>query len=123
MMTVHNNRDLRTFYELLHMLGDRRDDKTALYVEKIKMAIRAYRDRPIDQAQIVRSGLDSMVVAIPLPWHLETEEEADAYFRACYYREAYHSMYDCTGQVFTTWYKIFRRGGRFWAYHATAMDV
>ena len=54
---------------------------------------------------------------------LQTEDEADAYFMGNLYRESYPSAYDCTGQIFTTWYKIFRRGGRFWAYHATAMDV
>lgn len=122
MITVHNPHDLRAFYEILHLLENQCDDKTALHVEKIKMAIRAYRDRPINQAKIVRSDYDSMVVVLPLPQHMETEEQADAYFQAHYYRKAYPSIHDCTGQVFTTWYKIFRRNGKFWAYHATSVD-
>ncbi|MBQ3552483.1 MAG: hypothetical protein IJA35_04945 [Clostridia bacterium] len=50
-------------------------------------------------------------------------EAADAFFMSHHYREAAPSMYDCTGQIFTTWYKIFKRHGQFWVYHATAMDV
>ena len=33
------------------------------------------------------------------------------------------SMYDCTGQAFTNWYKIFKRRGQFWAYHSVVFDV
>lgn len=39
------------------------------------------------------------------------------------YRHYYPSAYDCTGQAFTSWYKVFVRGGRFWAYHRVSVDV
>ena len=39
------------------------------------------------------------------------------------YRPYYPSAYDCTGQAFTSWYKVFVRGGRFWAYHHVSVDV
>ena len=44
--------------------------------------------------------------------------------RAFFHRRHYYpSAYDCTGQAFTSWYKVFARGGRFWAYHRVSVDV
>lgn len=33
------------------------------------------------------------------------------------------SQYDCTGQPFTLSHKLFKRGGRWMAYHHYAIDV
>ena len=123
MTAISNDRELRTAYEILSILADRPADKVKQHADRIKKAIREYRDRPADSGRVVSSDFDSMVVVIQLPKHLQTAEAADAYFMDHYYREAYPSMYDCTGQIFTTWYKIFKRRGLFWAYHSTAMDV
>lgn len=124
-MNINNARDLRIAYEIL---GDLNADTRGLsrlkdHADRIKREIRKYHARPVDAARIVRSDYDSLLVVLPLPVSLETKEEADAYFMGHHYRECYPSAYDCTGQIFTTWYKVFRRGGQFWAYHATAMDV
>lgn len=124
-MTIYNDRDLRIAYEIL---GDLNADTRGLsrvkdHADRIKRAIRDYLARPADIARVIRSDFDSLLVVIPLPPGLKTKEQADAYFMRRYYRECIPSAYDCTGQIFTTWYKIFERGGQFWAYHATAMDV
>lgn len=129
-MTIRNDHDLRVAYEILAILADKplpmtvpADAKLADHIKRIKRTIRDYRDRTRSQAQIVRNDGDSMVVVLPLPAALESEIDAQAYFLDNYFQEAVPSMYDCTGQIFTTWYKIFKRRGQFWAYHATAMDV
>lgn len=120
--TVHNG-NLRAAYEILDILADREGAEVEEHRKRIKRAVRAYHHLPTDQAQIVTSDCESMLVVFPLPSELESYEAAEAYFMGHHYREAAPSMYDCTGQVFTTWYKIFKRRGQFWVYHATAMDV
>ena len=129
-MTINNDRDLRVAYEILSILNDKAilnaatdPQKLADHIKHIKRTVREYRDRPRSQAQIVENLGDYMVVVLPLPATLKGKDDADAYFLNNYYQEAYPSAYDCTGQIFTSWYKIFERRGQFWAYHATAMDV
>lgn len=126
--TVRNDRDLRVAYEILQILHDKplatkNNEKLQQHIVRVKRAIREYLGCCPAQEQVVRDDGDSLLVVFPLPDHLETAEDATAYFLDNYFREVYPSAYDCTGQIFTTWYKIFRRRGQFWAYHATAMDV
>lgn len=120
-MKINNKRELRNAYELLNIASAHTQMKD--YTDLLKKAIREYRDRTASEEQVVRDSGDSLLTVFPLPRNLETAEEAAEYFEANHYREFYPSAYDCTGQIFTTWYKIFKRGGQFWAYHATAMDV
>lgn len=126
--TIRNNRDLRVAYEILDILANKdmvakNSEKVRNHEIRIKRAIREYLACAPDPAQVVRSDYDSLLVVFPLPEHLENELDAQNYFLDNYFREAYPSAYDCTGQIFTSWYKIFRRRGQFWAYHATSMDV
>lgn len=120
--TVHEG-NLRAAYEILNILYDREGDKAEVHRRRIKQAIRTYHKIPTDLTQIVSSDYDSLLVVFPLPAELKSYEAARDYFLAHYFREAAPSMYDCTGQIFTTWYKIFKRRDQFWVYHATAMDV
>ena len=50
-------------------------------------------------------------------------EEADEFFREWFYVEPYYTYYDCTGRPFTSWYHVFERDGRYYAYHRVAYDV
>ena len=49
--------------------------------------------------------------------------EADDYFMWNEYREYIPSAYDCTGQIFTDWYHLFKRHGVYYAYHSISIDV
>lgn len=125
MKQVRNKRELRCAYEVLQILSDLTGNpkKYSSQIVETKKAIRAYTQRPVDEARIVRNDGDHLVTVFPMPEWLQSKEEADEYFLDRCFLTCRPSMYDCTGQVFTTWYKIFKRQGRFWAYHATAMDV
>lgn len=69
-------------------------------------------------------GMDGYVLKFPLPENITSAEDADEYFREYEYLYYRPSAYDCTGQHFTSWYKIFRKpDGRFWAYHSVSVDV
>lgn len=51
------------------------------------------------------------------------KEIADDWFRATRYLEYFPTPYDCSGQKFTSWYKLFRRRGHWFAYHCVSIDV
>ena len=89
----------------------------------IKRAIREYTNRPSGGVWIVKDdGADGYIELREMP-RFDSLEEADEWFKNCYYLEYRPSPYDCTGQRFTVWYKLFQRRGRWWAYHSVGVDV
>lgn len=90
----------------------------------LKKAIRGYTHRPSHEDVIVKDyGIDGFLIRFPLPDYIDSKAMAKAYFED---RCEYHyrpSPYDCTGQLFTRWYKLFLRNGRWWAYHSVGCDV
>ncbi len=52
----------------------------------------------------------------------ETREEVEEWFRDNYYRTYCDRGYDCTGQLFTSWYKIFLVDGKWIIYHCITVD-
>ena len=99
------------------------------HIADLKRAIRTYNHRQekllAEPEYLVKDyGIDGYVIRFPLPAWVETEEDAEEYFREeleLHYRP---SMYDCTGQLFTSWHKIYRKpDGSWWCYHSIACDV
>jgi len=122
---VKNNAGLRMAYEmlgLLHKMGSRGESFDSFEIST-KRAIREYTQKPsCDYRRIVKDeGMDGYIELVMLP-DFDTEEGADGFFRDRYYLEAPNSPYDCTGQRFTTWYKLFKRRGNWWAYHSVSVD-
>lgn len=121
MFKINSYTDLKVAYELLDIAYESGRSARA---DDLKREIRAFIHRPVSERRIIRDyGIDGYVELLPLPEHLETVEDAVNYFEDYEYRHYYPSAYDCTGQAFTNWYKVFRRRGRFWAYHSVAVDV
>lgn len=120
---ISNDDGLRMVYEMLGLAKDLEGRKEALEIS-IKRAIRVYSQRPSpDYRRIVKDeGMDGYIELVMLP-AFDSEEGADGFSRDRYYIEAPHSAYDCTGRCFTSWYKLFRRRGNWWAYHRVAVDV
>ena len=50
-------------------------------------------------------------------------EDVEAWFAENRYIHGVNSQYDCTGCLFTEWFKVFRRRGRWYAYHCIGMDI
>ena len=130
MSFIQNKRNLKCAYEMLgiyrQLTPETAEAEEALHdlTCKLKREIREYNHKPIDEAKVIRSnGFDSCIVLVPLPERIKTKEGARDYFMDTEYRECRPSMYDCTGQIFTHWFKIISRHGRFWAYHSMGMDV
>lgn len=77
-----------------------------------------------DDPRIVRDdGIDGCIVIVPLPTRITDPETAQEWFEEHEYMQIRPSMYDCTGQLFTSWFKIVCRHGRYYAYHSICCDV
>jgi hypothetical protein len=120
-MNIRNNRDLKFAYDLLLFAKEMGHEKK---FDQLKREIRAYNKRPADEARIIKDdGIDGCIVLLPLPERIKHADVAEEYFMETEYRVCRPSAYDCTGQIFTSWFKIFQRHGRFWAYHSLSVDV
>ena len=77
-------------------------------------------------SHIVRDdGIDGYVELVQLPEDLDEVHKVVAadWFRANCYLESLPTPYDCSGQKFTNWFKLFRRQGHWFAYHSVSIDV
>lgn len=69
------------------------------------------------------NGIDGYIELLQLPEEITTRETADEWFQYNKYMKYVPSAFDCTGQRFTSWYKLVERNGRWWAYHCISVDV
>ena len=136
---IQNSKGLRIRYELLLLLNRIKNENESNILDmdsyndsvyKIKKEIRDYyKEREKDRKEwlIKDDGIDGGIVLFELPSEInsikiDSFELAEEYFKAYEYRKCRPSMYDCTGQVFTSWYKIVKRNNKFYAYHCISFD-
>ena len=69
-------------------------------------------------------GDGSAIVLLPIMGtHVDTSlDEATRIFEDNYEMRCANSPYDCTGQMFTVWYKLVKRQGMWYAYHYIGRD-
>lgn len=141
MFRVRNDKDFREGYGLLNLFArfDGQFDnpeKARENMDNLKRELRAYahRDTAVDvgmgfmcERRIVKDeGIDGYIELVSIPEVIDTldgEDGADEFFKTFLEIHARPSMYDCTGQAFTSWYKLFKRRGQFYAYHSVCFDV
>ena len=92
-------------------------------VIRLKRQIRQLNKKQILRKIIKDYGIDGYTELIELPHNLNTYSEAEEFFKRNYFLRIRNSLYDCTGQAFTSWYKIFNRHNHFYAYHYVGIDV
>ena len=93
-------------------------------IDKMKREARKYANAPDDGSRVVKDyGIDGAILLQPLPESIHDYESAEMYFDDNMKYVCLPSMYDCTGQLFTSWYKLVNRNGRFYAYHSVCRDV
>ena len=51
-----------------------------------------------------------------------SKRDVELLFEGKYEIKLPNSPYDCTGQPFTSWFKVVKRRGLWWAYHAISYD-
>ncbi|MEZ3438643.1 MAG: hypothetical protein K1W18_07165 [Oscillospiraceae bacterium] len=124
MFAIRDKRDLELAYELLGCLKRSQKGKEDKIIE-LKRSIRMFHSRNASSnTRIVKDeGIDGYVVLIDLPEYLNNKEEAEKYFEDKYVMHSRPSMFGCTGQAFTRWFKVFGCVGKFYAYHCVGYDV
>lgn len=132
MFDIKDNGMLRDAYALLMFMQNdipaSAEKKAAVknLAATVKREIRAYNNRPAPASHIVKNdGIDGYVELVWLPEELDNANKDDAadWFRENRYLEFFPTPYDCSGQKFTSWYKLFRRHGHWFAYHSVCIDV
>lgn len=68
-----------------------------------------------DSRRMVYSGYDDFVILTPLPLTVRTEKEAKLYFEQFEVYRPSPVVYE--SQMYTKRYKLFKRDGRWMAYH------
>lgn len=124
---IHDYDSLKEAYNDLLMFerfpGPAHSERVEEFVVQLKRDIREYIHRDSDY-RIVRDELDSFVELVELPDYTAdySEERALLWFKM--YRS--YRLFDelgCGGQFFTTGVKLFRRRGRWYAYHFVSVDM
>ena len=132
MLPIRNSHDLRAAYEYRRLFEDHlRNCPPELLapgatesLRLLKEQIRAYTHQPPRKEILVRDyGIDGYIIRFPLPAWIRTKEDAEEYFEEYCYMRCRPTMYDCTGDLFTAWYKVYRHCDRWWAYHSIGCDV
>ena len=122
--------DLRFEYSFLHLLETQLSSfgKPEVIEDAIKdrkRSIRSYLKRHEPEKEIVLvhdDGIDGYLIRYPVPEWCDTEEDAKEWFMASEYMECRPSMYDCTGQLFTSWFSFHKLNGKMWVWHGIARD-
>lgn len=97
-------------------------DKIIKEKKEIRKIYKKENEKP--ERHIVHdNGIDGYIELLQLPEEIVTRETADEWFQYNEYMECVPSAFDCTGQRFTSWYKLIERNGRWWAYHCISRDV
>ena len=118
-MNIRNKKDLELAYILI------KDSKLAKMpaLAELKRDVRRYTHRENGRRVIQDDGIDGGTLLIKLPDDIETAEDAEMWFLENEYRECRPSAYDCTGQLFTSSFKLVERFGRWFCYHTVRFDV
>ena len=131
MYKVRNREDARIGYMLLKGVRERFDDndgyadaRSELIIE-LKRELRKYSHRDVEGGiRIVKDyGIDGFIALERLPDGFKSKSAARKWYGMNCTYEYVPSMYDCTGQWFTNWFKVFKRNGEWWCYHSVSVDV
>ena len=134
---IRDSEDLKMKYNSLLLLNKIKNESNSIdidsyndSVKEIKREIRNYYKREGERKErlIKDYGIDGSIVLVELPSEInsikiDSFELAEEYFKAYEYRRCRLSMYDCTGDSYTVWYKIIKRNNKFYAYHYIGFDV
>ena len=136
---IHNTRELycrmeslRYWQDLLQQVricdttdeDQRHMERTIVEAKRtIRTYYRTHRCSFEDDPRIVRDdGMDGCIVLIPVPERIDDEETAEAWYMNNHYAQLRYSAYDCTGQIYTSWHKIIKRGSRYYVYQSLHCD-
>ena len=113
------------FYEEQIASGRYDDDQLAHpkeFLVELKRSVRKYLHRPPITTRMVANFGDSCIT-LDIWDDMESYEAVVDKFMRTQYMEYRWSPFDCTGQLFTHWYKIWEKDGKWLVYHCFGRDV
>ena len=131
MMEIRNDRDYKLYWEILVEIieyakeSGKYTPKRVDHIRDIKVALRKYnKERPEPRKCVYDDSYGDFTelyrLDVPDDWEYEDVKD---YFEEWEVQHCIPSQYDCTGQIFTTGYKIFKRHGHWMCYHSYGMDI
>ena len=129
-MDIRTDKDLALAYRMLHGMADMIEsvtgitdrDKVNEAVRWLKADIRKYQheqDAKRVYTLVKDYGYDGHIVRFDMP----DVDDPEGWFDDNERLTMRPSMYDCTGQAFTSWHEFKTLGGRKVCYHSIAYDV
>lgn len=89
-----------------------------------KREVRRHVNRLVDNdRRIIKQDWDYYIMRINLPSWIKTKEEAEEWFERNEFIDYIPRDYDCTGQLFTSWHRLFKVNDLWICYHCVSMDV
>ena len=133
-MIIRTKSELKIAYEMILMVKEIMQDaetngcnieKAKNVLVQYKQDIRNYYKRQDENSLcIVKDyGIDGYIELFQFPENVKTIEDAKEWFDENERKSFNYTAYDCTGQAFTGWEKIFVRNGKFYCYHRVCYDV
>ena len=133
MFNVYDKESARDAYKAIKMFDEFKSEGAVKdLTDEIKREVRrwthkvngdSFFDGDVERRVVKEYGIDGFTELVTLPEGIDNDEYASKFFHQYVYMEPDNSMYDCTGKAFTGWYKLFKRNGRYCAYHMVCMDV
>lgn len=121
---VRNWRDAQLAWYIIHDYKNRKDKQEE--IADLKREVREYMNLGPNawEFRVVKDyGCDGLITLEKLPENIIDYNTAVEWFKINRVYEYIPSQYDCTGQLFTNYFKVFKRNGNFWAYHSVSCDV
>ena len=135
MLTIRDKHDLRNsydtldlYYKVLNEVKEKMPDRDVSPIldgiKEAKQAIRRYFKTQDETRHIIKDyGIDGYIELVEFPKHVSSREDAEDYFNEMELIVYRPSAYDCTGQLFTGWHRLFERRDSWWCYHRVCCDV
>lgn len=131
-MNIKSYREVKFAYEMINIFTEA-DNKTptegvknliAQYKRNCREFYKSQRDYFEMESRVIKqNNYGSVTILTKFPSYIKSMEEAEEYFKEYLYKKCYYTPYDCSGQIFTVWYSIFKRNNEYIVYHCEAMDI
>lgn len=129
-MLIRSKSELRIAYETIDLVkkvmgmeGCDIERAKDLLKEKKREIRQYYKRQDAEAMHIVKDyGMDGYIELFQFPDCVKDEMSAKEYFEDNYRMVCIPSAYDCTGQAFTGWYKVFERNGKLMCFHRVEYD-
>ena len=123
--------DMRRKYDYIKLyektiaeLGFGKMDMAKEHLIELKREVRAiHKRKEYDPQHRIYYDEDGYIERKLLPDYIESMEEAKEYFDEEERITMVYYPWDCTGQLFTSWRKIFKVNGRYVLYHCVSIDI